>query len=89
LPRNDNKSRITKNRLRYCRAATIILPLPPLKSQPDCRSLPIQIVALHPARSEGASLRIEPYDGNFTSEKRLRVRWSIVSSGNATGELQS
>jgi hypothetical protein len=33
--------------LRYCRAATIILAPRPLKSHPDCRRLPIQIVALH------------------------------------------
>jgi transposase InsO family protein len=31
--------------LRYCRAATIIRAPRPLKSHPDCRRLPIQIVA--------------------------------------------
>jgi DNA replication protein DnaC len=40
------KSRVTKYPLRYCRAATIILAPRPLKSHPDCRRLPIQIVAL-------------------------------------------
>jgi hypothetical protein len=46
--------------LRYCRAATIIPPSRPLKSHPDCRALPIQIVALQPiATSTPSSARTQ------------------------------
>jgi hypothetical protein len=41
--------------LRYCRAATIILASRPLKSHPDCRALPIQIVALQSGAARAIS----------------------------------